>query len=126
MEPNNPIFNAAVAQNMRLAEAFYIYENFFPIRTWPEWAKTDFFVPHKNYRQRYRLWVFLWANAMPPQTCTYWVLWHGGYDRAAHNQMKACERLPLTSRGRNKLREQRVMDMFEGRVMEGPFEDEEL
>jgi len=73
---------------MGIAEDFAAADEFHPLHKWPAfpWRKF-FFKPHKTNNERFRLWMFMFINGLPPDRCTYWVLYHGGYDKNAVSDM---------------------------------------
>jgi len=73
---------------MGIAEDFKRADEFWPLERWPAfpWRKF-FFKPHKKNNERFRLFMFLWLNGMPPDRCVYWILYHNTYDAAARSDM---------------------------------------
>lgn len=45
------------------------------------------FRAHKDRRERFNLFHFLWANGLPPHWAEQAVLWHDTYDKSAHRQV---------------------------------------
>lgn len=80
----------------RLWNHFNRGEDFFPIKDWPWYLRVMAMKEHKNHRERYRLFVFLTANGLHPDTAFAWVtaadarkgeLIEGVYDRPAYSQL---------------------------------------
>lgn len=42
---------------------------------------------HKDYRERFHLFNYLWSNGLQPYEARKYVMIHKGYDNAAHRQM---------------------------------------
>jgi len=100
----------------RLAEEFYLADEFPQLGEWPQPWPDLFFNPHKDRRDRYRLFVFFWLNGMPAHRCVYWVMWHRTYDRAAWRSIMDVVRDTETDSGRARLQMNRVYNFNDGRV----------
>jgi len=92
-------------------------------KTWPlVWIRL-LFTAHKDRRERYRLFVFLWKNGVPPLIARQWVMYHGivnhakfGYDRSAWSSLEDAVKDTQTAEGRAKLSLNRVIDLQTGKV----------
>jgi hypothetical protein len=75
---------------------------------------------HKNRDERFKLFVFLWSNGMPPLEARKVVMWHHGkttqYDRSAWQGIAAAVKLTEDESGREYLRKIHVWDYILGRV----------
>jgi len=80
----------------RLWNYFTRQDDFWPIREWPAWAQEVALMSHKNYRERYRLFLFWTFNGLNPNTAAGWLYMRdyrhptplaGDYDRSATSQI---------------------------------------
>lgn len=49
-------------------------DSFWPLREWPEWARTAIVLAHKKRSDRFNLMFFLLGNGLDPYTAASWVL----------------------------------------------------
>lgn len=56
---------------------------FYPSAMWPTWARHMLFKRHKNYHERYTLWLFFVGNGLDPEIARDWIMRWGGYDASA-------------------------------------------
>lgn len=77
------------------AELAYTSDSFFPIADWPRWAQQTFMKDHKNYQERFALFLFFYGNGLEGKKCIQWILYLGKYDVSAirhlHNLLKDAE-----------------------------------
>lgn len=61
--------------NRRLRLQLYFEEQdaFFPYASWPGWVQRDILIKHKRTEQRYRVFLFLVYNGLPPHVALEWV-----------------------------------------------------
>lgn len=113
-------------RSARLWNFFNSGEDFFKIVEWPTYLRAMALKAHKNYRERYRLYLFFVANGLDPVLAYYWVnardYAEGGlkfepYDASANSQMNA--QIKATHEGRI-FRRANWFDMTLGRVVHGP------
>lgn len=74
----------------------------YPFSTWPVHHREQLLARHKGMDDRRALFNFFWQNGMPAEFAMYWVLWHGGYDRKAIDQMNHLVRQTKSVEGRKK------------------------
>lgn len=83
---------------LRVFDYFDSGEDFYKIRDWPRYVREMALQRHKNYRDRYRLFLFFVANGLDPHTAYEWVCvrdYVNGkpiyevYDASANQQMNA-------------------------------------
>jgi len=106
------------ASHFMLTEEFKLLagDEFPVLNTWPDLWKAIMFEPHKDRRQRYRLFVFLYSNGMMAHHAVYWTMWHGGYDRSAWGSIVDAANDTLTVDGRRRLAQCPVFNFELGRV----------
>jgi len=91
-------------------------------KTWPLFWIDKLFTGHKDRRERYRLFVFLWKNGVPPDMAMDWTLYHGintryfGYDRSAYSSLWDAVKDTKTQEGRAALNRTRCLDLTTGLV----------
>lgn len=101
----------ALALELRNADDFY------PLDRWPVHLKTLLFRAHKNRRDRFTLWHFLFHNGLPPTRCTRYVMWHNTYNPSAWDSIRDLE---LKAQTRPQwFRQYNVFDMQERQVIRG-------
>jgi len=107
------------ATHFMLSEEWHILagDEFPTPASWPDLWRAMLFNPHKDRRDRYRLFVFLWGNGMQPHHAVFWVMWHGGYDRSAWNSIIDAANDTLTDAGRSRLRSAPIYSLEAGRVI---------
>lgn len=85
-------------RSARLWNFFNTGEDFYKIQTWPNYVAAMALKAHKNYRERYRLFLFFVANGIAPEVAYYWVCMrdyengepvYEAYDASANAQMNA-------------------------------------
>lgn len=89
---------------------------FYPVASWPQWARQALQNPHKNREDRFNLFVFLWKNGMEAWRAQEWVMYHKTYDTSAWKSMQDVVNHTKTREGRLYLRRIPMMDMELGRV----------
>lgn len=81
---------------MRVWDFFDTGEDFYKIRSWPRYLREMALRAHKNYRERYRLFLFFVANGVEPRVAYEWVSLrdvvngrpvYEAYDASANAQM---------------------------------------
>jgi len=64
------------------------WDIFYPTSTWPIQYKQLFYRTHKNYRERFKLFMFFWGNGLPPMLAGNLVFLASGYqDDSARNHV---------------------------------------
>lgn len=86
-----PIARTNLLTNADLLREFAACDEFYRIEWWPARFMMLLQKEHKDRRERFNLWNFLWTNGMQPHRATYWVLWHESYDMQAHRDLRALE-----------------------------------
>lgn len=90
----NDLSDIQLVMASSLIEDWEASEEGYSLSKWPKWAKDSFFKTHKNHDDRYKLFVFLWKNGVPPDNIESWVLYHEKfgrpfwYDQNAHRQIR--------------------------------------
>lgn len=91
-------------------------------KQWPiHWIQL-LFTAHKNRRERYRLFVFLWKNGVPPDIAVGWVMYHGTvnrkfeYDRSAWSSMDDAVNETKSVDGRERLKRVKCLDLISGKI----------
>lgn len=79
-----------------------------PFERWPLDKKQLFLKAHKNHNERFRMFMFLWANGMPPRMALHFTLIHRGYDESAVRDMRELVKAATLKHGRTY---QRMMAM---------------
>lgn len=92
-------------------------DSFPPWREWPQLWVDMLLKQHKDRRERYRLFLFLWANGMEPQKAVFWVMWHFTYDKSAWLSITDAANLTITVSGRSELSKGKVFIISEGKVL---------
>lgn len=90
-------------------------------QTWPVHWIIMLFTAHKDRRTRYRLFVFLWKNGIPPNLAREWVMYHGintrfQYDRSAWASLNDAVEATKTEEGRTMLKRTKCLDLSTGEV----------
>lgn len=62
------------------------------------------------------LFLFLWKNGLRSSRAVYWVMRHGGYDRAAWRSIQDIAKKTESPAGRTYLGKIKVLDMSSGRL----------
>lgn len=111
--------------NRFLDNAIHFSDLIADVSTWPEHYQQLLHKAHKNYDERFRLFLFLWSNGVPPLTCRHWVLYHEQYgypyDREAHRHLDGMVRDARERPGR--LARYPCFDLEMGRVYRHPDPD---
>jgi len=118
--------------NMNEQSLKYFFNNndqFYPWSQWPEWARNDILLRHKERKQRFQLMFFLTSNGLHPSVAKTWVAaasHHGGqfqrpsgdkrYDASALRDFDDLERKAVTGELFDKYPGKEIMDMHEGKV----------
>jgi len=107
-----------MSSNQKILKELQETDEFYEFKDWPLWAKQSFLNKHKDRKQRFWLWLFLWKNGMRPERAVYWVMRHGGYDRNAWSSLQDLVKQTYTKEGRSYLTKQgfAVYDMETGLV----------
>lgn len=93
-------------------------DEFAPISQWDPaglW-RSIFLKPHKDRRDRYRLFAFFYLNGMRPRLALFWTLIHNTYDRSAYMSLLDAFKYTLSDHGREYLARNRVFIIEERRV----------
>lgn len=116
---NRALYNGIPLHVLDLQEEFHRLANdeFPPLQLWPKMWRQIFFNSHKDRSDRYRLFVFLYQNGMPPHHAVYWTMWHCTYDSSAWNSILDAANSTLTSRGRAALGRNRVFNFYANSVV---------
>lgn len=99
-----PVPRTNLLDNADLMREFHDADEFHAVQNWPARYMMLLLKEHKDRKERFALWNFLWANGMRPHRCTYWVLWHQSYDMNAHRDMHGLERRVETQDGQSNMR----------------------
>lgn len=95
--------------------AYLAGDEFPPLRDWPVLWR-EMFLRRKDQRERFRFFVFLWQNGMPPHHAVFWTMWHDSYDKPAWDSIMHTANSTLTAKGREAIWKNRVYLFHLGRV----------
>lgn len=118
--------NVEARRRSRYRYGFDKLDIFYRFDELPLWVREELLLQHKNNRQRFRLFLFLVGNGMPPAFAEMLILskdfvdkvWIGGeYDNSARTQMANLKQRCDALAPDNLFRSYPYFDMIVGKVL---------